>query len=639
MKGPRVFATLFGLIAALALTAVSADPYPEVPSLASRVEAGELPPVADRLPQRPARVVFEAPDTEVGEYGGELRMLMGKAKDIRQMMVYGYARLVGYNQRFELEPDLLERIDVEENRVFTMHLRPGHRWSDGYPFTTEAFRYYWDDIANNPDLSPFGPPQTLMVDGEPPRVEILDAVTVRYSWSRPNPYFLPALAGARPLFIYRPGHYLKQFHARYVDPETLQARVDEAGSRNWQGLHHRRDHPYKFDNPELPTLQPWYNTTPSPSERFIFERNPFYHRTDSLGRQLPYIDRVVINVVSSSLVPAKTGAGDSDLQARYLRLDNYTFLKAGEQRNDFTVRLWQKASGSQVALFPNLNSNDSVWRELVRDVRFRRALSLAVNRHEVNQVVYFGMVVESNNTVLPNGPLYKPKYQTLWANLDLERANQLLDKIGLTERDDRGIRLRPDGKPLEIEVHTAGESTEETDVLELIHDSWLKVGIKLYTKPSQREVFRNRVFSGEAMMSVWSGLDNGIPTADMSPSELAPTAQDQLQWPKWGQYFQTGGNAGEPPDLPAAVQLVELNERWRLATTRSERESIWHQMLDLHADQVLSIGIVCGVHQPVVINNRLRNVPDEGWYNWDPGAYFGLYRPDTFWFSDPSQSG
>ncbi len=610
---------------------------PEVPYFQQQVSDGVLPPVSERLPKTPFILPFDHADQTPGEYGGDLRMLMGKSKDIRMMTVYGYARLVGFDRNLEFLPDLLENIDVVDDREFTLHLRPEHKWSDGHPFTSEDFRYYWEDIANNEELSPFGPPKALRVGDELPKVEFPDELTVRYSWSQPNPYFLPALAAPRPLYIYSPAHYLKQFHASYVESEKLNALVEEIGSRNWVGLHHKKDKQYKQDNPDLPSLQPWVNTVAPPSDRFVFVRNPYYHRVDPDGRQLPYIDRVVINIVSPDLIPAKTGAGESDLQARYLRLDNYTFLKAGETQNNFTVHLWKKATGAQIALYPNFNSNDPVWRELVRDVRFRRALSLAVNRHEVNQVIYYGLVFESNNTLLPDSPLAKPEYQTKWATYDPDAANQYLDELGLTERDNRGVRLRPDGKPLEVVVHTAGESTEETDVLELIHDSWLDVGIKLYTKPSQREVFRNRVFSGEAMMSVWSGVDNGIANADMSPHEFAPTTQNQLQWPKWGQFYETGGDAGEAPDMENVVRLGELNNYWRTAASSDERAKVWREILDIHSDQVFSVGVICGARQPVVVSNDLRNVPKEGIYSWEPSSYFGIYRPDTFWFNSDNQ--
>ncbi len=633
MTAPRMLAfALVCLGAALpaGATAATGSP-PEVPYFAEAVARGELPGVGERLPLTPRRLAFDDGRAS-GRYGGQLRLLMAKANDTRQMVVYGYSRLVVYDRNLAIVPDVLERYTVEEGRRFTLYLRAGHRWSDGAPFTSEDFRYFWEDMANNAEISTFGVPAWLLVDGHAPTVEFPDATTVRYTWAVPNPYFLPGLAGARPNYLYYPAHYLEQFHPAHTAPEVLARRVAEAKARNWVALHTRRSHLYKFNNPELPTLQPWYNTTQAPAERFLFRRNPYFHRVDPEGRQLPYVDEVLMSLASSSLIPAKTGAGESDLQARYLRLDNYTFLKAGERQNDYSVRLWRTAKGSQIALFPNLNAEDPVWRKLIRDVRFRRALSLAVDRHEINQVVYFGLVIESNNTVLPQSPLFREKYQQRWARFDLATANRLLDEMGLTARDDRDVRLLPDGRPMELIVQTAGESTEETDVLELIHDSWLKIGVKLYSKPSQREVFRNRVFAGDAVMSVWSGLSNALPTAEMSPAELAPTAQDQYQWPKWGQFYETGSNAGEAPDLREAQRLLDLNRTWQRATSTAEREDAWHEMLDIHAEQVYSIGLVCGVQQPVVVSNRLRNVPESGIYNWDPGAFFGLYQPDTFWF-------
>ncbi len=622
-----------GLMTVLLLpSTLNAQPYIESPYLAEKVAAGQLPGVGQRLPLQPAVAEFGGTDKTSGRHGGTLRMLMGKSKDIRMMMVYGYARLVGYDRDLNLTADLLERFEVNEQREFTFYLRKGHRWSDGAPFTSEAFRYYWRDIINNEDLYPFGLPKQLLVDGEAPKVEFIDETTVRYTWSKANPYFLPALAAPRPLFLYAPGHYLRQFHAAYRPAGEIEAEVKKAGTRNWAGLHHRRNHPYKNDNPNLPVLQPWVNSTPPPAERFVFVRNPYYHRVDARGRQLPYIDEVTIHIASSSLVAAKTAAGESDLQGRYIRLDNYTFLKAGESRNDFSVRLWSTGRGSQLAIYPNLNSNNPVWQKLVRDKRFRRALSIGINRFEVNQVIYSGLAAESNNTVLPSCPLFKPEYQAAWSQYDLVQANRMLDELGLEKRNSRGLRLMENGEPLEIVLHTAGESTEETDILELIGESWLKLGVKLHPKPSQREVFRQRVFAGEAMMAMFNGIDNGLPTADMSPEEFAPTSQTQLQWPKWGQFYESSGKAGEAPALPEAAELLDLYHQWSRSTTADQRETIWRKMLDIHSEEVFSIGLVCGVPQPVIVNNRLRNVPQEGVWGWLPTAYFGVYKPDTFWF-------
>ncbi len=607
--------------------------WSESPQLVRRVNLGELPPVAKRLPETPSVAQLEGADSLLGRYGGELRLLMSRSKDVRMMVVYGYARLVAYDQSLEIVPDILESVDEENGRVFTLRLRKGHRWSDGHPFTAEDFRYYWEDIANNEELSPFGLPPSLTVAGESPRFEVIDDYTVRYSWSRPNPFFLPALAGTRPEYIYAPSHYLQQYHPRYSDREKLDEKATSIGQRNWVSIHTNKFHPYKNENPDLPTLQPWMLVTKPPSTRFVFERNPFFHRVDGRGQQLPYIDRVVMTIVDGKLIPAKTGAGESDLQARHLSFSDYTFLKESERRTSNRVRLWQTTKGSHIALFPNLNVDDPVWRALTRDVRFRRALSLAINRREINQVIYYGLATEGNNTVHEDSPLFEPHYRKIWSRYDLKSANALLDQIGLTERNDDGIRLLPDGRPMIIIVETAGEDTEQTDVLELIHDSWLKVGIKLYSKPLQREVFRNRIFAGSTLVSVWGGLENGLPVASMSPEELSPSSQNQLQWPRWGQFVESHGKVGEPIDLPEAKVLLALNERWLNASSNTERKEIWHRMLEIFANEVFTIGLVASVPQPVVVHRDLRNVPVKGIYNWEPGAHFGIYRPDTFWFA------
>ncbi len=628
----------FALLAALAAPwtagAAEATELIEPPELAAAVASNRLPPVRERVPETPAVADLSGEGRSIGAHGGTLNMLMGRAKDIRMMMVYGYARLVGYDPNLKFVSDILERFEVEGGKVFTFTLRKGHKWSDGAPFTVEDFRYYFEDVVNNEDLSPFGPPPMLLVDGEAPRFEIIDERTLRYSWSKPNPYFLPAIAGARPLFLYRPAHYLKQFHARYVDKAALDEKVEAAAKRNWAGLHHRRDRQYQLDNVDLPSLQPWVNTKKPPSDRFVFRRNPYYHRIDPEGRQLPYIDRVIVNISSSSLIPAKTGFGESDLQARYIRFDHYTFLKKGAERNGDNVYLWKRAVGSRVALFPNLNAADPVWRVVLRDVRVRRALSLAINRKAINVILYFGLGRPSADTVLPGSPLFKDEYRNAWTKYDIEQANALLDDAGLDQRGDDGIRLLPDGRPLQIIIDTSGESTEESDVLELVKKYWNKAGVDLFTKPSQREVFRNRVYAGTAVMSVWTGLENALVTAEMTPAELAPTMQTQLQWSKWGEYFETIQAAGQAPDMAIVQELLDLNTAWRDAEDSEARTAIWHKMLAIHADQVFTIGIVNGVPQPVVATKALKNLPKKGIYNWDPGAYFGIYKPDSFWFTE-----
>ncbi len=613
----------------LAATPAAALALKESPMLAAKVAQGELPPVAERVPRTPR--IVEAPVP--GKHGGDMRVIMGRARDTRLMVVYGYARLVGYAPNLVLVPDILEKFEVEEDRVFTFTLRDGHKWSDGAPFTTEAFRYWWEDVANHETLAPFGPPPYMLVDGVPPKIEIIDARTIRYTWPKRNPFFLLRLAAPNPAFIYQPSHYLKQVHRNYADPIELEELVKRSRRRNWATLHNALDNQYINDNPELPVLQPWVNTT-KPSQRYVFVRNPYFHRIDAEGNQLPYIDRVIMQIADSKIIPAKVGAGEADLQARSLHMSHFTFLKRAEEQQNFRTLLWQTGIGSAVALFPNLNHQDPEWRKLFRDVRFRRALSVAIDRDEINQVIFLGLGTPANNTVLPDSPLFKEDYQTAWTQFDPDLANQLMDEIGITERDADGVRLLPDGRPVEIVVETAGEDTAQIDVLELIHDTWLDAGVKLFTRPSQREVFRNRVYAGETQIAVWSGIDNGLPTADFSPEELVPVQQIQLQWPMWGQYVETQGEAGEPAEMPLPLELLSLNDAWRNAADSDERARVWDRILQIHADQIYSIGMVCCTPQPVVVSNRIRGVPEKGIYSWDPGAHFGMYLPDTFWIDN-----
>jgi len=310
-----------------------------------------------------------------------------------------------------------------------------------------------------------------------------------------------------------------------------------------------------------------------PAQRFVYQRNPYYYRIDSKGVQLPYFDSVVFTQAAANLIPAKAGLGESDLQPRYLKMRDYTFLRKSAKQSGVNVLLWEEGSGSQLALYPNLNAKDDDWRKLNRDVRFRRALSLAIDRDELNQVAFIGLAKPSNNTIMPRSVLFKPEYATKWANHDPKAANKLLDEIGLTKRNGAGLRLMPDGdEPMNIVVEYTGEDTEVSDVLHLITDHWKKIGIRLISKPQSTENFRLRAFSGEAMMLEKASSEDG-------------------------------------------------------------RRKVWEKMLSINVDQVFSIGTVNSIMTPIVVGPKVRNVPKEGYWAWEPGGYIGLYKPDTFWLT------
>jgi peptide/nickel transport system substrate-binding protein len=562
--------------------ALAADQLPamrETPMFADRVMAGTLPPVVERIPQSPRVIKSFAGGDGPGRPGSQLNMLVSGSRDTALMTVYSYTRLIGYNDAFKLHPDILESYGERDGREFTFKLRAGHKWSDGHPFTTEDFRFFWEDIANNAELSPAGPSGELVLDGQPPKVEIIDERTIKYSWNRPNPYFIESQARAAPLFLFRPAHYLRKFHPRHTDPGEIARAAKSSQQGSWVQVFRRLDVMFNNDNVDLPSLNPWILTTPGPSERYVFVRNPYFHCIDESGQQLPYVDRVVFTVAAANLIPAKAGLGEADLQARYLNMRDYTFLRSSAKTSDVDVRLWELGSGSQLALYPNLTCKDQEWRKLFRDVRFRRALSVAIDRDELNQVIHIGLATPSNNTIMSISVLFKPEYATRWAQYDPALANKLLDEMGLTGRDANAVRLLPDGRSAIIVVEGQSDQTEEADTLQLIADHWRKIGIKLLAKTQTRENFRLRTFSGDALMTAYAGVVTAAPTPHTSPREFAPTMRGGLQWPKWGMYVESKGTQGEKCDLESACRLLDYVEEWQNAADDDVRRGAWAKIL------------------------------------------------------------
>ncbi|MFL5136511.1 MAG: ABC transporter substrate-binding protein [Microvirga sp.] len=617
-----VLAAALGL---LALPAPAQD-FKDAPFFADQVKDKKLPPLAERIPKAP--IVVDA----AGQYGGDIVTLVPRPRDIRYISTFTYTRLVGYDRNLQLQPDLLEKLENEDDRVFTFTLRPGHRWSDGSPFTTEDFRYYWEDVAQNADLSPAGPPEFMMVDGKPPRFEILDERTLRFTWDKPNPRFLPQLAGALDPGIYRASAYLKQFHAKYADKAALDEKAKQQKLKSWAALHNRLDDMKEQTNPALPTLMPWRVVTAAPANRFIFERNPYYHRIDRQGQQLPYVDRLIMDVSASGLFAAKANAGELDLLFRGLSMSDIPVLKEGEKAKGYTTLLWPYARGTELALYPNLNTVDPVWRQLNRDIRFRRALSLGIDRKTLNNALLFGLGTEGNNTIVAESPLFSQDLRTTNADYNPGEASRLLDEIGLTKRNGAGIRLLPDGRELEIIVETDGESSLVVDGLTLIGEFWREIGVRLFVKPQDRTVLRNRSYAGLTVMVAAPGLDNAIPTVIMPPTELAPMRQDNYTWPKWGQFAETKGKNGEQVDIPEAQRLLDLYTTWMNTGNRDVQRDAWNEMLRNHAENQWSIGTISGALQPIVMRNGLQGLPAKALYSWEPTAMIGIYRPDEiFW--------
>ncbi|MBC7810355.1 MAG: ABC transporter substrate-binding protein, partial [Burkholderiales bacterium] len=390
--------------------------YSEAPTLTEMVTAGTLPTLEERLPENPMIVEPMA----LGEYGGTWRRLMtGIGDDGNLERTASYEPLVRWDVAYDhVIPNVAESWEVsEDGREFTFHLRPGMRWSDGEPFTADDIRFWYEDVANNPDINPSGM-DFLIVDGETATFEMIDDYTVKFTFAAPAGLFLPQLAAQWGVQVtYYARHYFEQFHPTY-NPD-VEADALAAGFDNWVTYFQNRggDHynPSRW-SPEVPTLDPWMaeNALQSDTTELVLVRNPYYWKVDPEGRQYPYIDRIVYTVVPEvENMVLRAAAGEVDMQERHINaLDNRAFFADNAETGDYTFFDMIPTDSNSSVLQLNLTSRNPVLREIFQNRNFRVALSYAINRQEMIDTLYFGTTTPAQPAPLPGTALYNERLAT-----------------------------------------------------------------------------------------------------------------------------------------------------------------------------------------------------------------------------------
>jgi peptide/nickel transport system substrate-binding protein len=606
---------------------VTATPAPirEAPELYGLVESGALPPVEERLPAEPMLI---EPFEEIGQYGGTLRRLHTTTDGTKQHTISCYENSL----RWDLEvrniiPNVIAAWEIsEDGKAFTLFLRKGVKWSDGQPFTSDDVVFYLEDMLGNEELfSSY--PAWLAVGGEPVKPEKVDDYALKLRFAAPNGFFLYRLTSTSS-GVRRPKHYLQQFHLEYADKAELDKKVEESGLEDWADLFLNRADNYVKQNPDYPVIEAWHPTTEPPSTRYIFKRNPYYWKVDSDGNQLPYINEEIMTIVTNAeVLKLDVLMGKADMQQRGLSFDYFPLLKENEEKGNYRVLLWDNDNASSPAIQPNQNAKDEVLRELIQDDRFRIALSHAINREQVNEMVFHGGGVPRQATVVSTSPSYKEEYGRAHADYDPDNASALLDEIGLTERDADGFRLRPDGETLFLLLETTGEDPAAMSQMELVKTYWEEVGIKTDIEASERGIFRSRVHAGENVLPTWNlGVYNRY-----SASELVPTSPNSYWATSYGRWYRTGGEAGEePPGDIRRLQIIldELTETVDL----DKQEELFGEILDLHAEHCWMIGIVGEVPRPVIVNTDIRNFPERALCSWSLTRYVGVARIEQIFF-------
>jgi peptide/nickel transport system substrate-binding protein len=503
----------------------------------------------------------------------------------------------GLAERWEFNPD---------GTQLTLTLRTGLRWSDGEPFTADEILFWWNDFPLNRDLTP-APPSEWVVNGEPMQVEKLSPEQVRLTFAGPNGLALRMLAfhgNQWPLSFERfgffaPAHYLKPFHPKYNpsvgDYKLFNEKADDL-------------------NPERPAMTAWRVTSWQPGDRAIVAtRNPYYWKVDPQGNQLPYIEVVRLELVENrEALNLKAVNGEIDIQSRNIDIAKYSLLQENRQRGDYRVLRWPDGNGSLVAFFVNQTIADPAPRPLFQDLRFRQALSYAINRKRINEISYVGLGKERNALVIPASPYYVPEAEAEYAQFDPARANALLDEAGLRNGPD-GFRVMTNGRPLELTIETIQTSGAIYDAIELVRKDWESVGSKTMIKSSLRESFWPRALGNEIGIAAWN-TDRGIePFVD--PIYLV--AFDNRSWfaPKVGDWYSSRGLKGERPsgDLARAQELLD---EFRATTDPATQLALGKQIVKLEADNLWVIGTVGAVPSIVVVKNTFRNVPENAVTDW-----------------------
>ncbi|MDT8391037.1 MAG: ABC transporter substrate-binding protein [Lentisphaeria bacterium] len=596
--------------------------FRQSPMLDERVKSGALPPVEERLPDDPMVVEpFERP----GRHGGTLRIFTQGAA-----LIVPEHPLTMDPQISRVLPNLVSHWEFKEGgKLLLLHLRPGLRWSDGAPFTADDFVWYHKHIRLNESLTPVIVPRQRDLSITAP-----DPLTVVFRYEEPFLFILQELAHRGENQFTAPGHFLARYHPDFRDKEELDREAKAAGYMNWMAYFHAAQRDSFRDPIGTPTMRAYQLVSRSPTLQ-VYERNPYYPKVDPEGRQLPYIDRIQAQVVNNPEVRgAKVSTGQVDFAGSSLQTQDIPLYKAGEDAYRYRTLIWNRLHGVDVAIQFNFTVDDPELRSIFRDRRFRLALSLAINRKEINDIVYFGQGTPRQTTVIPSSRFYEPEFATAHIQYDPERARRLLDAIGMRDVDGDGIRERPDGKPLDVTLEWVDIEVPRGVTMELVCSHWLDVGIDIKLKEINRGLQSARARSNAMQMTIWHADRSTDILFPLLPSWYVPMyiSWDEARWTPWSRWYLSHGEQGEEP-IPEARDLQIWWDEMRGSVDPARRVELGKRILRSQAENLWSIGTIGLAPQPVVVSNRLHNVPDRGYWGWD-SLWVLPYHPAT-WFLDP----
>ena len=594
----------------------------EAPMLAEKVTAGELPPLEERLPVNP--LVVE-PYEALGQYGGTWKIGV-----LSPRAAYMNARTV--TESFAMwdrtgsqpVPDVAESWEIsEDGTTYTFHMREGMKWSDGEPLTSADVLFWFNDIIMNTEYTP-APPDWLKIKGEVAQVSAPDDYTVVFTFASPYSLFLPNLAFRGVSMFDFPKHYISQFHPAYVDEAELAAKVKELGYETWNTA--VLDLAFTT-NPDLPRLSAWVNTTKNPETSAVFVRNPYYWKVDTEGRQLPYMDTMEVAIYQDREVMVLAAMnGEINYEAQVIAPTDYPVLSENEERGGYTMYRYTRPV--PMVVFFNMDSTDPVFGPLVKDKRFRLALSIGVDREDINQSAFLGLGEISQALPPAADPYAVPELNTVSTEFDVDEANRLLDEMGLDQRDSEGFRLTADGQRVSFTMPVLGGQGVADRAYEVLAEYWRNLGLEVAVNfmPSQNWVAMVR--AGEHLVA---GYLSATIQWVVDPIWFVPTADTAYYAPLTGLYYATNGEQGVEPqgDL---LKLQQLFDEMKAAIDPAEQKRLGQEIVRINAENLFKVGYVGGF-QPVLADSRFHNIPHEYGLE-DFRLYFPRYmQPEQWWLA------
>ncbi|WP_017606550.1 ABC transporter substrate-binding protein [Nocardiopsis alkaliphila] len=592
----------------------------EAPMLATLVESGDLPPLEERLPDEP--LVVE-PNERIGTYGGVWNTALVGAHDWPWLgRTVGYENFVRWDPEWdEAIPNLATAWEYSEDATqITIHLREGIKWSDGEPFTADDVVFALNDVFNNHDLSP-------MAASDPGTAEQHDDYSLTITFEDPNALWIENNFILYQL-VEKPLHYLGEFHIDH-NPDANEL-AEEEGYSDWIEMFDAKagvlSSVQYWQNPDMPTLRAWRVVDPlSDSGRMVLERNPYYWKVDSEGNQLPYIDQVGFDIMQDEEVMlVRALNGELDMHSRHFNtLANRPVL--AENRESGGYRFFELVPGEMntAMISLNLSHEDDDLREIFNDHDFRVALSHAINRQDIIDVVYQGQGEPWQGAPREESPFYNEELAKQYTEYDIDLANEILDEAGYDERSG-GVRLSPSGAPVGFTLSVPTDFRPDiVDSMEMVVGFWQELDIDVDLNTEDRSLWQSNREDNKHDANVWSG-DAGLRDAMYDARWYAPVHSGESNFGiPWAQWFRSDGDdprSIEPPDH--VKEHLEMYEAVEGEPDPDRRLELMEEFLAVSQEQFYAMGISLSPPGYGIVGDHFHNVPESmpssSVYN-DPG--------------------